>query len=77
MRRAVRLGCGRRFLCVIAGFAASLLAVLLAQASDGVTHTGAHVRIAVAAVVDVRALARERPEPEQASGETEEEVLEP
>jgi hypothetical protein len=77
MRCAVRLGCGRRFLCVVAVLVASLLTVLLAQASEGVTHTGAHVRIAVAAVVDVRALARERPEPEPASGETEEAVLEP
>jgi hypothetical protein len=77
MRRAVRLGCGRRSLWVVAVFAASALAVLLAQASDGRTHTGAHMHLAVAAVVDVRALARERLAPEAPSGKTDQEVLEP
>jgi hypothetical protein len=77
MRRAVRLGCGRRSLCVVAVFAASALAVLLAQASDGRTHTVAHPHLAVAAVVDMRALARGRLVPEAPSGEADQEVLEP
>jgi hypothetical protein len=76
MRSAVRLGSGGRSLCVVAVFAASLIAVLLAQASDGGTHPGAQIHVAMSAVVDVRALGRERLRPEPASGETEE-VLEP
>jgi hypothetical protein len=76
MRRAVRLDCGRRFLCWVAILGASLLTGPPAEASDDVTYTGARIRVAAAAVVDVRALARERPEREPASAEADE-ALEP
>jgi hypothetical protein len=77
MRRAVRLGCGRRSRWVVAVFAASALAVLLAQASDSRIHTLGNPHLAVAAVVDVRVVARERLVPEAPSGETDQKVVEP